>query len=139
MKDSLLESLKRLLINSIDPKNSIDMQSSTDNIQQHESISHQTKHIKKASSKSIRVLNIDELLRFDEDSLNYIYFLKQIGLLSSQHRECLLNQLLDLEQENITCNDIKWCLLSLIAPDITKEQQIFLDFVLEQKANTSEH
>lgn len=134
MTDNLMESLKRLLINNIEPKETYALDPTDTNIE-HEPTLNKIKYIKNASNISFRILNVDETLRFNVEGLNYIYFLEQIGLLTSRHRDDLFNQLQELEHETITCNDIKWCLLSLIAPNITKEQQIFLDFVL---ANTKE-
>ncbi len=135
MTDKLIESLKLLLINSMDPKTIRPTDPVDANIEQSEVSVNQIDYIKDASDPSFRILDLNETLRFNIDSLNYIYFLEQIGLLSAKHREKLFNHLQEIEHETITCNDIKWCLLSLIAPSITKEQQIFLDFVL---ANTKE-
>ena len=133
MKDNLLDALKQLLINSVDQQH-IEQLISKDSLQEEQSL--EIKNIRNASNQSFRVLDWSEKDRFSEESLKYLYFLEQIGILSYKNREQLLEQLLATDTDTITPSEIKWAILGLLDDVLSIEEQTFLDYVLSKETNS---
>lgn len=133
MKDNLLDALKQLLINSVDQQH-IEQLISEDSLQEEQSL--EINNIRNASNQSFRVLDWSEKDRFSEESLKYLYFLEQIGILSYKNREQLLEQLLATDTDTITPSEIKWAILGLLDDVLSIEEQTFLDFVLSKETNS---
>ena len=61
-----------------------------------------------------RVYNDFEQERLDTDCRGYIAYLEQIGILSAQQREILVDRLLALESADIDVEQIKWVVLMVL-------------------------
>jgi len=58
-------------------------------------------------SQGWRVFTAEEIAKLDVECRNFIMYLERIRFLEPQTREILINQLLLLDQESISLNDIK--------------------------------
>ena len=133
MKNSLLEALKELLVNALEPHQA---QAIIDDKVLIETDDAQVAPIRvgSASAHSFRILNGFEQHRFSQEALWPLLHIEQIGFLSPDMREQLLDELLTSEVEVITHNDVKWALLNLTYNVTSAEQRLFLDFVLSQES-----
>lgn len=61
-----------------------------------------------------RVYNVLELERLDVNCRGFITYLEQIGILSPQQREILIDRLLALETPDIEVEQIKWVVLMVL-------------------------
>jgi len=129
-----LNSLKELLVNTIDP-DSINKFSDIQDLQNDDNS--ETVYVRHASEHTFRVLDWLEKDRFTSESLTYLSYLEQIGIINSQNREDLLENLLRAESNTIIRpNEIRWAILGMLDVNLTFEQQTFLDFVLSQDLNS---
>ena len=69
-----------------------------------------------------RVYTDDELERLDTQCRGFILYLEQIGILSPQHRELLIDRLLALETGDIDVEQIKWVVLMVLFSQPGQEQ-----------------
>ena len=66
------------------------------------------------TSHGMRVYNDFEQERLDASCRGYIAYLEQIGILSPQQREILVDRLLALESTDIDVDQIKWVVLMVL-------------------------
>lgn len=66
------------------------------------------------TSHGLRVYNDFEQERLDAACRGYIAYLEQIGILSPQQREILVDRLLALESADIDVDQIKWVVLMVL-------------------------
>jgi Smg protein len=66
------------------------------------------------TSHGLRVYNDFEQERLDAACRGYIAYLEQIGILSPQQREILIDRLLALESTDIDVDQIKWVVLMVL-------------------------
>lgn len=66
------------------------------------------------TSHGMRVYNDVEQERLDADCRGYVAYLEQIGILSPQQREILVDRLLALESTDIDVDQIKWVVLMVL-------------------------
>ena len=66
------------------------------------------------TSHGLRVYNDVEQERLDAACRGYIAYLEQIGILSPQQREILVDRLLALESADIDVEQIKWVVLMVL-------------------------
>ena len=62
----------------------------------------------------MRIYNQFELIRLDAAGRGYITYLEQIGILTAQQREILIDRLLALESTDIDVEQIKWVVLMVL-------------------------
>ena len=63
---------------------------------------------------SIRLFNSFELSRLDADCRGYILYLEQIGILSPQQRELVIDRLVALGPGDIDVEQVKWVVLMVL-------------------------
>ena len=57
-------------------------------------------HLQSTSDSSFRILHELEIQQFSDEGLDYLYFLENLGFLTRQSQEVLLNSLLDSGYDN---------------------------------------
>ena len=67
-----------------------------------------------ANTRSFRVFNGHEQARLAPDVRGYILQLENIGILSNQQRELVIDRLLALEAEEIDIEQVKWVVLMVL-------------------------
>lgn len=130
MKDNLLEALKQLLIDSVDPSKLGQISESEDWLVEQEN--NHAIYVNQASSNSIRVLDWLERERLSDEAIRFIWFLEQIKVLNKANKEQLIENLLSTDSELITRNEVKWAVLGMLEPAMNTDQQTFINFVLTQ-------
>ena len=71
-------------------------------------------HYVKQTEHGTRIYNDFEQERLDAQCRGYVTYLEQIGILSPQQREILIDRLLALESEDIDVEQIKWVVLMVL-------------------------
>ena len=66
------------------------------------------------TDRSIRVFSADEIARLDAECRGYIMYLEQIGILSSQQRELVIDRLMALGEDEVDVDQIKWVVLMVL-------------------------
>lgn len=66
------------------------------------------------TDRSIRVFSDDEIARLDAECRGYIMYLEQIGILSSQQRELVIDRLMALGEDEVDVDQIKWVVLMVL-------------------------
>jgi Smg protein len=66
------------------------------------------------NARAIRVFNDVERARLDSQSQGYIVYLEQIGILSPEQRELLIDRLMALGNEEVDIEQIKWVVLMVL-------------------------
>ncbi|EKE68056.1 DUF494 family protein [Gallaecimonas xiamenensis] len=64
--------------------------------------------------QSIRIFTPEEMLRLDTQCRGFLLFLEQIQVLSGETREMTIDRLMDLEQQSISLEDLKWVVLMVL-------------------------
>ncbi len=65
-------------------------------------------------TESTRIFTPAELARLDRECLGYILYLEQIGILTGQQRELVLDRLMALGVEDIDVEQVKWVVLMVL-------------------------
>lgn len=66
------------------------------------------------NARAIRVFNEVEQARLDSQSQGYIVYLEQIGILSPEQRELLIDRLMALGNDDVNIEQIKWVVLMVL-------------------------
>ena len=66
------------------------------------------------TARAVRVFSERESAYLDLDSRGYIMYLENIGILSSQQREFVIDRLLALEGTQINIEQVKWVVLMVL-------------------------
>ncbi|HKK02537.1 MAG TPA: DUF494 domain-containing protein [Gammaproteobacteria bacterium] len=66
------------------------------------------------TERAMRIYARDECLRLDPDGRGYLLYLEQIGILSPDQRELVIDRLMALDSEEIDVDDIKWVVLMVL-------------------------
>jgi Smg protein len=69
---------------------------------------------KAPTDRAIRIYNRDECARLDSDGRGYLLYLEQIGILSPNQRELVIDRLMALDGDEIDVDDIKWVVLMVL-------------------------
>jgi Smg protein len=90
-----------------------------------------------ATARAIRVFSGQEQTRLDTDVRGYILYLENIGILSGQQRELVIDRLLALETEEIDIEQVKWVVLMVLFSQPGQEQAYarMEDLVFEERAD----
>jgi Smg protein len=74
------------------------------------------------TSLSTRVFTQQELLKLDVECRGFLLFLEQINLLDVETREMVIERVMDLQDHQITLEDLKWVVLMVLFNVPGKEQ-----------------
>ncbi|WP_341502632.1 DUF494 family protein [Gallaecimonas sp. GXIMD4217] len=64
--------------------------------------------------QSQRIFTAREMERLDSDCRGFLMFLEQIRVLSGETREMVIDRLMDLDQQHIALDDLKWVVLMVL-------------------------
>lgn len=137
MKDNLLDTLKDLLLESIEntlskPKNEL---SNSEN----NNPSPDTKTVNKISDpsdKSFRILDEEECVKLNIYCQNFLHRVERLGLLLPTGREAIIDQLMDSEADYIGYDEVKWTFINSLNATLTERELVFLDFILNDNINS---
>ena len=62
----------------------------------------------------VRLYVEQELVKLDRDTLGFLMFLEQQGILDAAQRELVLDRVMALDQEEIDLDDLKWVVLMVL-------------------------
>lgn len=137
MKDNILDTLKDLLLESIEntlskPKNEL---SNSEN----NNPSPDTKTVNKISDpsdKSFRILDEEECVKLNIYCQNFLHRVERLGLLLPTGREAIIDQLMDSEADYIGYDEVKWTFINSLNATLTERELVFLDFILNDNINS---
>jgi Smg protein len=66
------------------------------------------------TANNFRIFTIEEKQKIDKKCQDFILFLENEKILNSKTREILINQLLQLQDQNLSINDVKWVALLVL-------------------------
>ena len=64
--------------------------------------------------RPVRLYVEQELTRLDRESIGFLMFLEQQGILDAAQRELVLDRVMALDQEGIDIDDLKWVVLMVL-------------------------
>jgi len=87
---------------------------------------------------AVRVFDASERTRLDTSSQGYIMYLEQIGILSADQRELLIDRLMALGSDEVDIEQIKWVVLMVLFSQPGQEQAYarMEDLVFEDRIGT---
>ena len=90
----------------------------------------------KPAKRSIRLFSIRELARLDTQCRGYIIYLEQIGILSPEQRELVLDRLMALDSPDVDVDQVKWVVLMVLFSQPGQESAFarMEDLVFEEDA-----
>ncbi|VAW34581.1 Protein of unknown function Smg [hydrothermal vent metagenome] len=74
------------------------------------------------SSDSFRVFTASEQLNIDEESIDFIYYLHNAGILDNIQREILINAIMRLQTNHWDVDDLQWLVLMVLFSQPDQEQ-----------------
>lgn len=89
--------------------------------------------LKPLSKEAIRVVSIDERVKLTKASQQFLFRLQQIGILSPDLFEVILNQLTFSESRYVGLQETKWAVRKVLMSSLNADQTAFLDLILYQK------
>jgi Smg protein len=75
-----------------------------------------------SSSAAFRVYDVSERDRFDAAARGYLLHLEQVGILSPDQRELVIDRLLALDSDEIDIEQIKWVVMMVLFSQPGNEQ-----------------
>lgn len=132
MKDNLLNSLKHLLLSSVDNAMGED---TTFELEENNSLQSSPRpiHLSDPTANSFRIYNEEEIEKFTPESRDMLSYLEQLGLIDTKLREQLIEALLQSDSTPVGPEEIKWALFSLMGNgQLTENTLLFLEFVLSR-------
>jgi len=87
---------------------------------------------------AIRVYDASERTRLDAASRGYIMYLEQIGILTAEQRELLIDRLMALGSDEVDVEQIKWVVLMVLFSQPGQEQAYarMEDLVFDDRAGS---
>ncbi len=70
--------------------------------------------ISASQEKPVRVYAPEETDRLDPDSLGFLMYLENVGILDAACRELVLDRLLALDNDEVSLEDLKWVVLMVL-------------------------
>ncbi|HXH04495.1 MAG TPA: DUF494 family protein [Candidatus Competibacteraceae bacterium] len=67
-----------------------------------------------AAERSFRIFTAQECARMDLECRGFLLFLEQIGILSAETRELVIDRIMALETEEIDLDQLKWIILMVL-------------------------
>ncbi|PQJ83142.1 MULTISPECIES: DUF494 family protein [Aliivibrio] len=71
-------------------------------------------HIEKSTSTSMRIYTQQEIEGIDTACRGFLLFLEQIKVLTSETREMVIEQVMALETDELSLDDLKWVVLMVL-------------------------
>lgn len=137
MKDNLLDTLKDLLLESIEStlsKPSQYQSNSESSIQ--ESEEETLERVSDASDNSFRIFDEEECVKLNIYCQNFLHRVERLGLLLPKGRESIINQLMESEADYIGFDEVKWTFINSLNATLTERELLFLDFILDDNINS---
>lgn len=92
------------------------------------------------SSKGFRVFSLSEKLKLDDESIDFIYYLNNSGILDNVQREILINAIMKLETNNFDVDDLHWLALMVLFSQPDQEHALaHLEALLFESEELYEH
>ncbi|WP_337841931.1 DUF494 family protein [Rheinheimera sp.] len=76
--------------------------------------SHVKPYLTKTPSNAVRIFTVDEQRRLDTECRGFLLFLEQINVLDAPTREMVLDRVMDLDQNHVSLDDLKWVVLMVL-------------------------
>lgn len=73
-----------------------------------------TNDVASPAARSTRVFSALESVRLDVEARGFLLYLEQVGLLTGQQRELVLDRLMALESDEIDIDQVKWVVLMVM-------------------------
>lgn len=73
-----------------------------------------TNDVASPEARSMRVFSALESVRLDVEARGFLLYLEQVGLLTGQQRELVLDRLMALESDEIDIDQVKWVVLMVM-------------------------
>ncbi len=128
MKDSLLDDLKKLLIDSVDTKTPIEAPDE----QSDEAYEFEEVNVNSPSEHSFRIYNLDECDKIDVDCRNFLLNIEKMNLITVKQREYILDKLMQSDANHVNMDEVRWTVLNALDDDLNEERLLFLDYVLTE-------
>lgn len=131
MKDSLLEDLKNLLIDSIDSKYENKLSEGDITVETEETV----EDVLLASPKdqSYRIYDEEECAKLDLTCRDFLLRIEQLQLVGSEQRELIIDKLMQSDTIQVTMDEVRWTVLNALDDELSEEQLLFLDYVLNEE------
>ncbi|MGR6832683.1 DUF494 family protein [Aliivibrio wodanis] len=71
-------------------------------------------HVEQSTSTSMRIYTQPEIDGIDTDCRGFLLFLEQIKVLTNETREMVIEQVMALETEELSLDDLKWVVLMVL-------------------------
>ena len=90
----------------------------------------------KPAKRSMRLFSVRELARLDTQCRGYVIYLEQIGILSPEQRELVLDRLMALDSPDVDVDQVKWVVLMVLFSQPGQESAFarMEDLVFEEDA-----
>jgi Smg protein len=87
------------------------------------------------TARAVRVFSGQEQVRLDTDVRGYLLHLENLGILSAQQREVVIDRLLALEADDIDIEQLKWVVLMVLfsQPGQENAYQRMEDLVFDER------
>lgn len=67
-----------------------------------------------ALSTSIRIFTAQEMTRLDTECRGFLMFLEQVGVLSVETREMVIDRVMELDTSDFSLDDLKWIVMMVL-------------------------
>ncbi len=80
---------------------------------------------------SVRIYSQTEKQKIDAPSREFLHFMQNSGILSVTQREIIINQLMSLESDDLSIDDLKWVVMMILGNEAgTSSHQQWLEAVV---------
>lgn len=129
MKDSLIESLKNLLFDSLDKEVSASFEEASFKENKANNLSLDD-YNEISKTHGVRIFSEEECLKLDTHCRDFILYSEQLGILSPIDRETIIDKLMQSESSTVTKEELKWTLIEVLDRNLNSDELNFLDFIL---------
>ncbi len=70
--------------------------------------------VSEPAARSMRVFSSEESVRLDMEGRGFLLYLEQVGLVTAQQRELVLDRLMALDADDIDIDQVKWVVLMVM-------------------------
>ena len=92
------------------------------------------------STDGFRVFSVHEQLKIDDESIDFIYYLNNSGILDNVQREILINAIMKLETNQFDVDDLQWlALMVLFSQPDQKQAFAHLEALMFDSSEFYEH
>ena len=90
----------------------------------------ETEYLQAATENTIRVYSTEEHRRLDNECRSFLLHLEHIGLLSSIHRELVIEKIMFSDNTYLVLEELKWIILEILAHNASEVDTVFLEEVI---------